>query len=82
VCAQNTDGGGGCVPDLCAGDAAISCGLGESCAPTSGVCSPDPCNGVKCPAQQICAAGECRWSGDGGAGDAGDASDASDASAD
>ena len=71
ICAPSGDGGFACVPDLCAGDAPVSCGVGESCAPATGACAPDPCNGVKCPAQQACQSGECRRAGDGGSGDSG-----------
>ncbi|MEZ4222711.1 MAG: hypothetical protein R3B13_17345 [Polyangiaceae bacterium] len=63
------DGGYECVADPCLAPTAPACGANQVCDPAMGACAPDPCTGVKCPADQLCAQGECVYPSD--AGDAG-----------
>ncbi len=66
--------GGSCVDNACADK---SCGDGLSCDPKSGECVLDPCWNVHCPADQLCAAGQCQTPAGSGSG----ASDGSDSNA-
>lgn len=59
-----TEAGFACTPNPCDADAAAPCGLTETCEPASASCIPDPCNGVKCPANQQCSDGQCYWEPD------------------
>lgn len=61
ICLGGGDGGYACQPDPCASDAAAPCSTGSVCDPFTLACVEDPCKGVKCPASQLCIAGECRW---------------------
>ena len=59
VCAPQGDAGRACVPDACAGLDGGACSTGGTCDPVTGACGNDPCEGVRCPATQVCAGGEC-----------------------
>jgi len=48
---------GECIIDACIG--ATGCPQSTVCEPVSGECMRDPCLGVSCPAEQLCADGEC-----------------------
>lgn len=61
-CAQTCDQGTVCSPDAgCVADPCMpsSCPDGAHCDPNTGTCGNWPCEGVVCPAGQLCKQGEC-----------------------
>jgi hypothetical protein len=77
VCGGDADAGFACKPDQCQTDGgALPCSNGAWCNPATGACGNDPCTAVKCPAAQLCVAGECLWAPEGGSGGSGGTSGA------
>ncbi|HVU05292.1 MAG TPA: VWA domain-containing protein [Polyangiaceae bacterium] len=64
------DGGGACGPSKCASP---TCADGSYCDPYTGSCGNDPCEAIRCPANQVCVAGECQTASSNGAGGSGNA---------
>jgi hypothetical protein len=60
VCLAKGEDAGTCGPSLCdVKDGRPTCKDGSYCDPTTGACGDDPCEGVTCPAHQLCKLGQC-----------------------